>query len=199
MYPPGFAVYIMLGVSMRNSVKNMSAFETWQVITSIAQTAILLATLLAAIYIGLKQAEISKRQAYISETQTAISRSLADLPFVVSAEITYEQQSKRLHIYNKGQTNIYLWGTKLRDGPKVVEQEPRLVTPGGSYYLLAESLEGDLRKVLGMQPEVKGLFIIYLTSQNDVKYIVSTILLGMLSGDQIAVHTQTTSIRPEVW
>ena len=177
----------------------MSAFETWQVVTSIAQTAILLATLLAAIYIGLKQAEISNRQADISETQTAINRSLADLPFVVSAEITFDQHAKRLNIINKGQTNIYLWGTKFGDDPKVVEQEPRLITPGGFYYLLAESLEGDLRKALGKQPEVKGLFIIYLTSQNDVKYTVSTVLLGKLSGDQIAVHTQTTSIRPEVW
>ena len=116
-----------MGVFKRASVKNMSAFETWQVITSIAQTAIFLATLLAAIYIGLKQAEISNRQADISEMQTAISRSLADLPFVVSAEITYDQSSKRINIYNKGQTNIYLWGTKLGDGSKVVEQEPRLI------------------------------------------------------------------------
>ena len=177
----------------------MSAFETWQVITSIAQTAIFLATLLAAIYIGLKQAEISNRQADISEMQTAISRSLADLPFVVSAEITYDQSSKRINIYNKGQTNIYLWGTKLGDGSKVVEQEPRLITPGGFYYLLAESLENDLRKALGKQPEVKGLFIIYLTSQNDVKYTVSTVVLGKLSGDQLVIHTQTTSIRPETW
>ena len=53
----------------------------------------------------------------------------------------------------------------------MVEQEPRLITLGGFYYLLAESLEGDLRKVLGKQPEVKVLFIIYLTSQNDIKYI----------------------------
>ncbi|MCC6068501.1 hypothetical protein LHV13_04830 [Ferrovum sp. PN-J185] len=54
----------------------------------IAQTVILFATLLAAICIGLKQAEISNRQADISEVQTIISRSLADLPFVLSAEIT---------------------------------------------------------------------------------------------------------------
>lgn len=180
-------------------MKKMSAFETWQVITSIAQTATLFATLLAAIYIGLKQVDISNRQADISETQTAISRSLADLPFVVSAEITYDQNSKRINIYNKGQTNIYLWGTKLGEGPKVMEQESRLITPGGSYYLLAESLEGDLRKALGKQSEVKGLLIIYLTSQNDVKYTVSTIILGKLSGDKLSIHSQTTSIRPQAW
>ena len=91
----------------------MSAFETWQVIMGIVQSAILLGTLIAAIYIGLKQAEISKRQADISEVQTNISKSLADLPFVVSVEVAYDHDLKRINIGNKGQTNIYLWGTKL--------------------------------------------------------------------------------------
>lgn len=180
-------------------MNKMSAFESWQVITAIAQTAILFATLLAAIYIGLKQAEISNRQADISETQTEISKSLADLPFVVSAEIAYDQNMKRVNIYNKGQTNIYLWGTKLGDGPKVVEQDPRLITPSGFYYLLADSLEGDLRKALGKESEVQGRFTIYLTSQNDVKYTVSTLLFGKASGDKFTIHTQTTSIRPQEW
>ncbi|MDE2423440.1 MAG: hypothetical protein KGN31_04435 [Betaproteobacteria bacterium] len=66
----------------------MSAFEKWQLEILIAQTVILFATLLASICIGLKQAEISNRQADISEVQTIIIRSLADLPFVLSAEIT---------------------------------------------------------------------------------------------------------------
>jgi hypothetical protein len=45
----------------------MSAFELWQVITSIVQSVILLATVLVALYIGLKQTEISVKQNEISE------------------------------------------------------------------------------------------------------------------------------------
>ena len=164
-----------------------------------AQTVILLGTLIAAIYIGLKQVEISKRQADISEIQTMISKSLADLPFVVSVEITYDPSTKRLNVINKGQTNIYFWGTKLGEGPKLIESEPRIITPSGSYYLLAESLEGNFRKAIGRNSEVRGTFNIYLTSQNDVKYVVSTILLGKLVGEQLMIHTQTTSIRPHEW
>ena len=157
--------------TFRDCGENMSTFETSQIIISIIQTAILLSTLIAAICIGFKQAKISNRQADISEMQTTISRSLADLPFVVSTDVTYDQSTKRINIYNKGQTNIYLWGTKVGSGSKVMETDPRLITPSGSYYLLAESVESDLSKALDGQSEVKGLLTIYLTSQNDIKYI----------------------------
>ncbi len=185
--------------TFRDCGENMSTFETSQIIISIIQTAILLSTLIAAICIGFKQAKISNRQADISEMQTTISRSLADLPFVVSTDVTYDQSTKRINIYNKGQTNIYLWGTKVGSGSKVMETDPRLITPSGSYYLLAESVESDLSKALDGQSEVKGLLTIYLTSQNDIKYIVSTVVLGKLSDNQLTIHTQTTSIRPEAW
>jgi len=86
----------------------MNAFEKWQVITTVAQTVILLGTLLVALYIGLKQTEISNRQAEISLKQAEISKGLAELPYTVSVEVTYDASAKRFNIYNKGQTNLYL-------------------------------------------------------------------------------------------
>ncbi|MDE2423441.1 MAG: hypothetical protein KGN31_04440 [Betaproteobacteria bacterium] len=80
-----------------------------------------------------------------------------------------------------------------------MEQAPRLITPNGFYYLLAESLEGDLRKALDNRSEVKGLFIVYVTNQNDIKYTVSTLVFGKLIGEQFNIHMQTTSISPQEW
>ena len=68
----------------------MSAFEKWQVMVSVTQTAILLGTLLVALYIGLKQTEISAKQAEISTKQSEISKALLDIPFTVSVEVAYE-------------------------------------------------------------------------------------------------------------
>lgn len=186
-------------LTMTNERKSMSAFETWQVITSIVQSAIMLGTLVAAIYIGLKQAEISRRQADISEAQTQISKGLADLPFVVSVEVAYDSSQKRINIVNKGQTNIYLCGTKLGGSAKTVEKEPRLITPGGYYYILAEILESQIHAHSAQNADVKGELEIYLTSQNGIKYVVRTIVVGEKRGDKIAIHTQTTSISPEEW
>lgn len=163
----------------------MSTFETWQLGTAVAQTVILFGTLVAAIYIGSKQTQISK--------------DLADLAFVVSVEVTYDAHRKRINIFNKGQTNIYLWGLKLGDGPKVVEQEPRLITPAGYYYILGETLESQIRLALAQNADVQRQLEIYVTNQIGIKYVVRTIVVGQSYGEEIALHTQTTSIRQEKW
>jgi len=105
---------------------------------------------LAALYIGFKQVEIKSQQAEISLKQTEISKSLLDIPFTVSVDVVYEPGSKRLNVHNKGQTNIYLWGSKLGDGPQVLEKAPVLITPGGFYYIFADSLEACTRTRLSM-------------------------------------------------
>lgn len=177
----------------------MSAFEKWQVATSVVQSTILLGTLLVALYIGFKQTEIATRQAEISATQTEISKRLADLPYVVSVEVTYDPSTKRLDVANKGQTNLYLWGTKFGDGPKSIEKDARLINPGGFYYLLVETLESDSLKVTGANGEMRGVLELYVTNQNDVKYTVSTIIYVKTDNGKVTVHTQTVGIQPQEW
>jgi hypothetical protein len=184
----------------------MTAFETWQVIVSIITAAILLATFLAALYIGLKQTEIGRKQTEISikqteisEKQAAISQSLLDIPFLISVEVVYDPVLKRFNILNKGQTNVFLWGTKLGDGPVSMENEPRLISVGGFYYLLAPAVESDVLKAHPHNGEMRGKLDLYLTSQNDTKYLVSTIIFAKVSGGKCAIHTQTTSIKPREW
>jgi hypothetical protein len=177
----------------------MNAFEKWQVITTVVQSVILLGTLLVALYIGLKQTEISNRQAEISFKQAEISKSLAEIPYIVSVEVTYDASNKRFNITNKGQTNLSLWGTKLGDGPKIVEKEPRLITPGGFYYLLANTLESDLLKSIGQKGETRGVLEIYITNLSATKYVIVTIVFAKTINGQLTIHTQTTSIKPEEW
>lgn len=181
------------------SATSMTEFETWQAATGVVQTTILLATLVAAVYIGLKQAGIAKEQATISARQTEISKELAELPYAVSVEVTYESTLKRLNIHNKGQTNLYLWGTKLADGPKAIEAEPRLIAPTGFYYLLADSLESVALGTTGTSIKTKNVLELYITSQSGSRYVISTILIPEVIRGVVEVHTQTTSIKQESW
>jgi hypothetical protein len=177
----------------------MGAFEKWQVMVSVTQTAILLGTLLVALYIGLKQTEISGKQTEISAKQTEISKALLDIPFTVSVEVTYDAGTKRFNIFNKGQTNLFLWGTRLGDSPRSMDKEPRLIAPGGSYYLLAQSIESDTIAKVGQSGELRGNLEIYVTSQNSTKYVVTTIVFAEVIAGTCTIHTQTTSIKPEEW
>ena len=72
---------------------------------------------------------------------------------------------KAADIYNKGQSNIYLWGTKLGDGPQVLEKAPVLITPGGFYYILAASHEADTLAKIPKDGEARGDFLSYVTNQ----------------------------------
>lgn len=181
------------------SMTSMTKFEVLQIITGAVQSLILLATLFAAVYIGLKQAGISKLQATISARQTEISKDLAELPYIVSVEVTYEKSKKQLNIHNKGQTNLYLWGTKLGDGRKSVEEEPRLIAPTGFYYLLADSLESETFRSIGSEVEMRRILELYVTSLSAAKYVISTIIFAKINNGIVSIHTQTTSIKQQDW
>ena len=158
----------------------MTAFENWQVFLGIVQAAILLAAFLGALYVGLKQNEIN--------------RSLLDLQFSVSLEVTYQPQ--RLNIINKGQNNIWLWGTKLGDGVLSTEQQPRLITPNGSYYLIADKLEAKILSVIGENGQTKVPLEILIETQNRKRWTVQVLLFVVVTKGTVTVHTQTVSVTP---
>ncbi|MDD5691954.1 MAG: hypothetical protein PHP10_02105 [Candidatus Omnitrophica bacterium] len=160
----------------------MTAFENWQVCLGIAQAAILLAAFLGALYVGFKQNEINQ--------------NLLDLQFSVSLELTYQPQ--RLNIVNKGQQNIWLCGTKLGDGVRSIDQ-PVLITPGGSYYLIADMLEREIVSKVGESGEMRLPFEVLIQTQNRKRWIVKTILFAVATKGVVTIHTQTISATPGDW
>ena len=161
----------------------INSFESWQVVVGIINACILLAAFLGALYIGLKQNEINQ--------------NLLDLHLQVSVEITYS--NKRINTINKGQTNLFLWGTRLNNDAKTLEKQPRLVTPGGSYYILANDLDTELKQKLPKDQDVWVPFEVYLSNQNSKKYIVKCLLLSKLVNGEVTIHAQTLSINPGDW
>lgn len=161
----------------------MNAYEKWQVRVSIIQTVVLLATFLGALYIGLKQNEINQ--------------NLLELSHVVSVELSYAPQ--KLNIFNKGRENVWLWGTKFGDGPRTMEPNPRLVTPGGSYYLLTDKLEPEILQKVGQNGDDTKPLEIYIESQINKKYVVRNLLFIQVRTGAISIHSQTISIQEADW
>ena len=160
----------------------MSAFEKWQVVVNIVQSAVLLATFLGALYIGLKQSDISVKQNEINQT-------LLDLNYSPSVEITYSD--KRINIVNKGKTNLRTWGSQLNNGIRSIDKEGRLVTPGGSYYLFFEHVEQQLKKALEASDYVTVPFEVYFEAENGTKYVVRSLIGARTIGGKMEVFTQT--------
>ena len=140
------------------------------------------ATLLSAVYIGFKQNEINQ--------------NLLDLHYALSIEVTY--QDGRIIIYNKGQSNIFLWGDKIGEKPSI-EQRPRLITPAGSYYLLTAELEQKARPALGNNGKAEIPFEIYITDEKQRKFVVNCQFYLITLSGVFSIHTQTLGISQGTW
>lgn len=162
----------------------MSAFEKWQVGLDIVTACILLAAFLGALYVGLKQNEIND--------------NLLNLHYSVSLEITHAPG--QINVSNKGQTNIMLWGSKIRDHPPVIESSPRIITPGGFYYLRSQGLEEALAKdaASGLAQKIVPLEL-YVEAANGSRWIVRTLLYSVAGETGLQIHTQTVSAVQSDW
>jgi hypothetical protein len=138
---------------------------------------------LGALYVGFKQNEINQ--------------NILDLQHAVSLEITHQPQ--RLNISNKGQTNIWLWGTRLADAAPSYEQQPRLITPGGFYYLIADKLEALIVKNIGQNGNTVVPLEVFVAGQNGKKWIVRTLLFAVVTNGVVQIHTQTVSATQTDW
>jgi hypothetical protein len=183
-------------MTQRTKHVTLPAFEKW---VAIIQTVIFLATLFVALCIGLKQTKISSQQADISKKQSDISEALLDLQYAVSVEVAYDPATKHLNITNKGQCNVYLWGDKLGEADKTVEQQPRLITPGGLYYIIADGFESLLLTRIGQNGETSAPFEVYLTSQRGSRYVVHVLLFIQIKNGIVSIHPQTTAIEKTNW
>jgi hypothetical protein len=172
-------------VSETTTKDALSRFERRQVILGTVQTIILAIGTYTAVRIGI--------------TQTAINQKLYDMNFNVATEVIYDSNEKKLNIFNKGRENIWLWGNKLDSGPKSIDKEGRLVTPGGFYYVLAASMEKEVLEKVGTNGELRVPFDVYLKDGLRRPYIAKVILFIQVAEGKLTVHTQTVSIDQMQW
>lgn len=166
-----------------SKIRGINSHKNWKLIISIIQTVIFFVTFIGAFYIGIKQNEINNQ--------------LLELNNVVSVEVGYD--INKLDIFNKGKNNIWLWGTKIGEEAKNIESEPRLITPGGFYYLFTDIFEAKiLREIPDNGSKIVNLDI-FIKDGRDKKYIIKNLLFIEVKNKNITINSQTTSINQVDW
>ena len=164
-------------------MKNMSAFEFWQVVNVTIQSVLLLAIFLGALYIGLKQYEINQQ--------------LVELEHQPSVEVAATDE--RIQIFNKGKHNIWLWGSETELSVKTLEKKPRLITPQGFYYIPLEPFKQSVLQRVGNQGEARINVDLFVSTVGDRKYVVKNIFYCTVADGKVTVHSQTVGITHEEW
>ncbi|MGA2457337.1 MAG: hypothetical protein ABSF85_07205 [Terriglobales bacterium] len=128
--------------------------------------------------------------------QSGLREKELALSYLVSADIIYA--GDQLQIWNRGKTNIYLWGDKYDDDPRDIER-PNVIAPTDCYYLLTNKLNPHILAQLGQNGEAKVPLELYLTAADGKKYIMHSTLWEIVKDGKITIHTQTHGYEETDW
>ena len=136
--------------------------------------------------IGQLEGRITKR----SENEMALN-------YMMDVDLIYA--GGQLQVWNRGKTEISLWGDKYDAGPRDISGNPVFISPTTNYYLLTNNLERNIREKLGQNNEDRVSFDLYLQSANGRKYIMHTTLWEIVKDGQITIHTQNNGYEERDW
>lgn len=136
-------------------------------------------------------------QEHTLDNIVAMNTALHDelvLNYAVSIALTYDESRPSLDLHNEGKTNLFLWGDKLDEQPPSIEKEPRIIAPGGFYFIHATDFK---RQVIDRQPKglpYRATLYLYLKSANGKKYVAKSYLIIRWEGETAKVDTQMISV-----
>jgi hypothetical protein len=149
------------------------------------QNCILAATLVAAVFIGIKQNEINEH--------------LLDLNYYPELAIVYDAGTKQVRIFNYGKSGVLLWGDQLDDEPKDIEAKSYLIAPGSFYYMHGEKLQDYVLKKIGPNGGRSEPFSIFVETENSRKYTVEGQLNYHTTNSVVSVDAQTLAVVAKDW
>jgi len=100
----------------------------------------------------------------------------------------------QLNLHNRGQSEIYLWGSKFGDTPAIIEKEPRIRPIGAFYYIFTDKLRTN-----GVSGEVLVPLEVYLSDSLNHHYIAKFNLLIEVNGEDFVIHTQQMGVVQGEW
>ena len=143
--------------------------------------------------IGSLERELSTQGKNVAAIKGSAKQELG-LNYIPSVELLW--QNKEFDIYNKGKTNLYLWGDRLDQGPKSIDK-PVVVTPGGSYHLYAEHIEKEILAKLANNQESRVPFELYISGEDKRKHIVRFSLWIRVKDGTVRIDTQNLGTSDE--
>jgi hypothetical protein len=116
---------------------------------------------------------------YIGYTQNQINKNIFETPYIVAIETTYGNKS--INVANKGQANVWLWGTQIGDAEQLIYPYAQIIAPQSSFYIPIGSLivdESKLKKEILQSPSKQGVIPItlFVKSQIHKKFRLKVLL-----------------------
>jgi len=158
----------------------MTTFEAWSLGNMIVQSVLLLATLIGAVVIGIRQ--------------NSLNRLLINLQYAPSVEVSYDKG--QIQILNKGSYNIWLHGAYIDGGSQDVLDSPRLITPGGFYWIPAQPFIDFILPKLDSKGTSRPIVDFHVNTADERSFIIRTSFYCISQGTGLEIRPQTLAHIP---
>jgi hypothetical protein len=105
----------------------------------------------------------------------------------------------RLQVWNRGKTNLYLWGTRYNEAPRDMSTVPVVISSGSYYYLLTEKLRRGILETLGQNGEARVPLDLYISTEDKKTYIAHCELWEIVKDGEFTIHTQLHGFERDRW
>ena len=157
-----------------------------------------------------QEAVITSLETRLRQSETTIQNLTVQLTAALSVnyspslDLIYTEH--QLRFYNRGRSNLYLWGTRLGDGKPLIGKEPRLISPAGNgligqafYYILGDSLEREALEKIGKDGETRVPFEAFVAAEDKKRYRIRYSFWVVVKAGNMTIHTQNTGMSEMDW
>ncbi|MGB2677256.1 MAG: hypothetical protein WAN12_09255 [Candidatus Acidiferrum sp.] len=129
--------------------------------------------------------------------QNAARKNELALNYAPSIDLIYA--GEQLQVWNRGRTNIKLWGDKYDGETPDLGGPPFVISPATNRYLLTDRLRAAIQAKLGQNGEARVPFDVYISTADGQKYVMHGELWEIIKDGQITIHTQNHGFEKKDW
>lgn len=124
------------------------------------------------------------------------SKETLDLNYLPSIDVQYNAPNEDIQVYNRGKTNLYIWGSIFNNEKQSADGVGRLISPNGlPYHFPGKDLNQILAGLLNGNENVYVPFELLFKDNRGEKYISKHYFYVQ----QTAIDIQTTAIEKRPW
>ncbi|HMH46005.1 MAG TPA: hypothetical protein VK557_21125 [Pyrinomonadaceae bacterium] len=110
--------------------------------------------------------------------------------------VAFLYQDKQIQVHNLTESEFYIWGTKLGDGPVAMEKEPRVLSPRPYFYFF-EGFEELALKQIPEGGETRSIYYIFIEDKHNRKFTLKCLLWATVKDHSLTVRTQNLGAADE--
>jgi hypothetical protein len=107
--------------------------------------------------------------------------------------VAFLYRDKQIQINNLTKSELYIWGTKLDDGPLVMNKDSVVLSPQPFFYFI-EGYEELALKQIPEGGEARPIYYVFVKDKQEQKFTLKCLLWSTVNDHRLTVRTQNLGV-----